>query len=267
MVLTIEEFGEKTVDQKRRVNRAELEKLIQSQLDLMANDPTEIRNIITNTINSAIDKTFEQFSTEMKQGYQKLKVENDTLRKAITEQQKFLENLHREKVRNHIFMSGIPNELNIDGHIVAEPNVIINTIISKVSADVSEEDYVVAKSFNCRDGQNKHSAKIVFKNTVTKGHIMANSKILNSLNASDPLRKVFIKHEASLFHRKENDRIYSKYKKLKDEHPGREYKLSKGILYEDNEQIDEFNISNSIFMQDQIITIIQAKNLTYCGGM
>ena len=61
------------------------------------------------------------------------------------------------------------------------------------------------------------------------------------------MRKVFIKHDASPLHRKENNRIYSKLKKLRLEHTDREYKIRKGILYEDDQQIDQFNINNSIF--------------------
>ena len=93
MVLTIEDYGKLTNDEKRRVKKEELEKLIKSQLDLMENDPNEIRNVITNTINSALDKKFEQFSRDMKEDYKKLQNENNTLRKAIIEQQNFLENL------------------------------------------------------------------------------------------------------------------------------------------------------------------------------
>ena len=76
---------------------------------------------------------------------------------------------------------------------------------------------------------------------------MKNSKKLSLLSIEDPLRKVFIRHEASPLHRKENDRIYSKLKKSKEDHPDTEYKIIKGKLYEDDQEIDEFNIKNSIF--------------------
>ena len=248
MVLTIEEYAVLSSDEKRRVKKEELERLIKSQLDLMENDPNEIRNVITSTINTAIDKKFDQFARDIREDYNKLETENSILRKAIIEQQKFLENLYREKVRSHIFMSGIPNELIINGQKINEPNTIIENIIHTVAPEVDEGDYSIVKSFKCREGLTRHSAKILCNNTEAKGLIMKNSKKLNQLKAEDPLRKVFIKHETSPLHRKENDRIYTKLKKLKEEHSNRVYKIFKGKLYEDEEQIDEFNINNSIFV-------------------
>ena len=155
-------------DDKRRVNKVELEKLIESHLALMANDPNELRNVITNTINLAIDKKFEQFSRDTFEDFEKLKNGNNTIRKAVCEQQKFLENLHRERVRNHVFMTGIPNELEILGEIKKDSKTIIHNIFQIVNENVSQDDYEVVKSSKSKPFSTKHSAKIVFK-TVYEG--------------------------------------------------------------------------------------------------
>ena len=73
MVITLDDYAKLTKDDKRRVKKEELEKLIESQLALMANDPNEVRTVITNAINTAIDKKFEQFSRDMTDDFKKLK--------------------------------------------------------------------------------------------------------------------------------------------------------------------------------------------------
>ena len=244
--MTLEGYAELSENERKRVKKEELHTLIDTQLALMKNDPNQIRNVITEAINKALDKKFEQFSSEVREDYTRLQGENNTLRKAIMEQQKSLEHLHRERVRDHIFMSGIPNELEIDGQTLNEPNTIIHNIIQKIAPEISQNDYTVSKSFDCKPNHTRHSAKIVCKKGA-KELIMKSCGKLNKLQPDNPLRRVFIKHEASPLHRKESDRLYSKMKKLREENADRQYKISKGKLYENEQQIDEFNISNSIF--------------------
>ena len=47
---------------KQKVKKNDLQQVIENQLAFMNNDPNEIRNVITNTINAAIDNKFEQLS-------------------------------------------------------------------------------------------------------------------------------------------------------------------------------------------------------------
>ena len=91
--------------------------------------------------------------------------------------------MHSERVRNHIFISGIPNELIINNQTINEPNAIIHTIINNIVPEVSQDEYTVMKSFQCRTGHTRHSAKIICKKIETKGLIVKNRKKLNSLEA------------------------------------------------------------------------------------
>ena len=74
-------------------------------------------------------------------------------------------------------------------------------------------------------------------------------KKLNDLGTGNTLRKVFIKNETTPLVRKENDRIYTKLRKLREDNPGEteKFKIVKGKLMDGNTVLDEFNINNSIF--------------------
>ena len=75
-MVTFEEYAKLSAAQQKAIKRDELKKLIDTQLALMNNDPTAIRKVITNTINAAIDKKFEQLAIEFKQ-------ENNVLKQII----------------------------------------------------------------------------------------------------------------------------------------------------------------------------------------
>ena len=50
--------------QRNNVKKAELERIIDSDIAVINNDPNELRNVITNTINIEMDKKFEQFTRD-----------------------------------------------------------------------------------------------------------------------------------------------------------------------------------------------------------
>ena len=59
-----------------------------------------------------IPEDFVKMITEMKKEYteriDKIANENKTLKRTILEKQKFLEGMRREKLKNNIFVSGLP---------------------------------------------------------------------------------------------------------------------------------------------------------------
>ena len=78
---------------------------------------------------------------------------------------------------------------------------------------------------------------------------MKNKAKLKTLEETSPLRRVFIKNEDTPLVRKENDRLYTKIKELKENNPAKakEFRITKGKLMEGTNVLDEFNINNSIF--------------------
>ena len=77
---------------------------------------------------------------------------------------------------------------------------------------------------------------------------MKNKLKLRAREEADSLRKVFLWNENLPMYRKENDRLYSKLSKLKDdpENDGM-YKIDNRKLLRGDEVLDEFNLVNSIF--------------------
>ena len=140
-------------------------------MGLLRNDPTAISNIITDTINAALDKKFEQlnlekkfddFRAELKAENEKINTENQVLRKAIVEQQKCLERLHNDSVKANVFVSGIPVTLATDGRELNTPVDIIHHILKYVAPEITKNDYKILHTFEPRDGADRYSAKLSF---------------------------------------------------------------------------------------------------------
>ena len=51
----------------------------------------------------------KKFNTEFREDIVKLQEENETIRKAMNEQQKFMERMYTDRMRNNMFITGIPN--------------------------------------------------------------------------------------------------------------------------------------------------------------
>ena len=202
-MLTIEDYGKLNKTPRNNVKKAELEQLIDSQVALINNDPNELRNVITNAINQAMDKKFEQFTRDFNTETKRLSDENIVLRKVILQQQKCLERICNNSNKNNVFISGIPTTLNTDNGDLNNSKDIILHILQVVSPEITGDKYTIVKTFNPREGQNKHSAKVVFTSSEEKNKVMSNTKTLKNLEENNVLRKVFIKYESIPLARKE----------------------------------------------------------------
>ena len=65
------------------------------------------------------------------------------------------------------------------------------------------------------------------------------------------MRKVWLKNEDTPLQKKENDRLYGKFRELRDledpDQPINTYKIKGGKLYKNDEVIDTFNLENQLF--------------------
>ncbi len=148
--------------------------------------------------------------------------------------QKYLENVRRDKNKNNVFISGIPINMEINEKRTDEIDEIILYILKYVHPDISTDDYNVLNSFEPREGFTRHSCLIAFKNSNIKNNILGNSKKLKDLAPDHELRKVYIKSDQSPLTRKENFRLYNKFKLLRETHKDDHavnIKLQKGKLY------------------------------------
>ena len=130
------------------------------------------------------------------------------------EQQKLLERLRSEDTKNNIFISGIPNEITKDDDtLTSDHKEIINYILTFVKPDIEEENYKILKNFEPRDGNDRHSAKIVVLKDGLKKKIFMGCKKFKDLPVDSPIKKVFLKNKDIPMQRKENDRLYAKLRR------------------------------------------------------
>ena len=114
----------------------------------------------------------ENLSTVAYKGvaYKKNRVaeDNNILKKAIIEQQKCLEKLLNDKNKNNVFITGFPNEMEIEENNTNDATVIINHMLSIVSPELTTDKYKIIKSFEAKDNKPRHSAKVIFNDTEDK---------------------------------------------------------------------------------------------------
>ena len=78
------------------------------------------------------------------------------------EQQKSLERIHKDRTRKNVFITGIPNTMAADDgdDEIDGPVLITNKFLKYVLPEISKNDYKIMKSFEPREGNTSHSAKL-----------------------------------------------------------------------------------------------------------
>ena len=244
---------------KTQVRKEKLLELLEQQLtkqnvaDVGVN---ELKTMITDAVKDSVAELKDEikgYRKEVDDLKKQLKTEEDeikTLKKVISDQQRFLETVKKDKVKDNIFISGVPNSMDIGGTNVDDNDEIILEVLSFVDPNISVDDYRIIKNFEPRDGLPRHSCLLGFTNIDAKKSLLSNSKKLNQLPDSDVRRKVFIKNEQTPLTRKENSRLFGEFKKLQETHKDDEtkiVKLEKGKLYFNGEVVDEFSLTNQLF--------------------
>ena len=183
------------------------------------------------------------------------------IKKTLNEQQKYLERMRREETKGNLFISGIPNELNLDMSDLPEdgadenkkrkdPVKIIQHVLQFVNPAMTPAKYDILKNFDAKDGYSRHSAKIRVKEIADKIQIFKGCVKFKHLSDENYLRKIFIKNDDPSLTRQENDRLRTKMKGLRelDALSENRYTIKQGKLLKNEEEVvDEFNLSNQLF--------------------
>ena len=257
MAYTLENYQAMTIAQRNRLKRDELKQLVDDQLN-EAGDIATLRGVIrdelqkqTSALETALKAKYDSRIKAVEDENDRLKKENAEIKKAVSEQQRFLERVCSEKNMDNIFISGIPIELEIDDNSVDDANTILHHVLKFVDASITPQNYKILKNFEPREGNTMHSAKVKCADQTIKKKVFAGCKKFRELPEGSPLRKIWIKNEDTPLQKKENDRLYTKFRNLKsqedEENPVNIYKIKGGKLFKNDEVIDTFNLENQLF--------------------
>ena len=267
MVLTIEEYCGYNASQRKRVKRDELQVILDEHLQTDGGNVTSLRGIIREELSTKLEAMKAELSNLVKSEVKtvtdeniRLAQENVTMKKVLSEQQRFLERTRREETKNNLFISGIPNAVKpnfLDTAEMEDENAvtnhvdIIHHVLNFVKPNIQKEDYKILFNFDAKETHTRHSAKIRVENFDTKMDIFKGCAKFKSLGETNYLRKIFIKNDDPPLTRKENERLQFKMKELRGledpNDPQNRYYIMKGSLYKNNEVIDDFNLNNQLF--------------------
>lgn len=215
---------------------------VQQELEairIKVKDMGEKIDIVSAKCESNSDKIKENESNLLEKGN-----ELTLMKKAILNQQTFLENLQKKDLRNNVIVTGIPNSnLEIDGDVLQSDEEKITGILYEIDEELDSNSYEIV-SFPHVENRNTHVCKLIFKDFDLKKKILSNSKILKD---KDSLSKIYLQWDEPKLTRQENHRLRKKRWTLKQDHPGHTFELKNGVLKQNGRQVDKFNLVNQIF--------------------
>ena len=172
------------------------------------------------------------------------------MKKVLSEQQTYLERDKYNKSSRNVFISGIPKVLHVNGEDTEDATKKVMFILKFIDNSITDNSFVLQKAFPIfknHEGKEVQSIKITFNDLEVKQTLMKKKVQLRDLPLTHPLKKVFLKNDEPPMTHKENVRLRTKAFNLRQQNTESEIVIKKGILYQDNVKIDEFDINNQIF--------------------
>ena len=150
----------------------------------------------------------------------------------MLEQQKYLEYIRKDRTKNNIFISGIPNEITTEETIERNYVQILKSVLNITDPGIETTAYHIIKNFEPRENATTHSIKIHVDDLSTKTRILKGCKKFKEIPADHPLKKVYLKNDDPPLTRKENERLYRKVRELRSkedpQNPEDRYIIQKG---------------------------------------
>ena len=196
--ISLEEYVNLTPAQKKLVKKDKLAELLDKQLQNRNLDNDNLKKLITDTITKSIDALKREIKEEMNAEVKALKdqleeadKERQLLKKVVSEQQNFLEGSKREKMKNKVYIAGVPDELTLptENRLAGDKAVVLR-ILTFVKPDIVGDDYEIVKSFEAREGFTRHACLIEFKEFQKKKDLLKDSPNLKNLADDHVLKKV-----------------------------------------------------------------------------
>ncbi len=187
-----------------------------------------------------------------------LETDNVTLKKIVTEQQTFIEQVKREKVANNLLITGIPvmdiKDDNDVTHSTIDQKISYLMAAMDVDPDIVNDNTYTVKLLTKPGSNARTQFTKVFCNDITvKRHIITKKVGLSQLDQHHPCRRIFVKHDEPLLTRKENERLQKKRYNLAQTNDN--VQLRSGKLTIDGNEVDHFNLANQLYQGNWQLTM------------
>ena len=229
----MEQYCKFNPTQRKKVKRDELQAMLDEHIQSDGEAVASIRGIIREELNTKLEAMKTELSNLVKSEVKtvadenkRLADENATIKKVLSEHQKFMERSQRELSKNNIFISGIPNAVQPDFQNIAnadDENAITNHvdivhhILNFVSPGIDKESYQILKNFDAKENHTRHSAKIQLDNYTIRYNIFKGCTKFKDLDGESYLKKIFLKNDDPPLTRKEHERLHIKMKELREQ--------------------------------------------------
>ena len=170
---------------------------------------------------------------------------NETFKRIILEQQKYLESMKRRELSTNIIVSGIPNEpVKINGGQEAtDDKEKINLVFNHINCTNELKSDIKIISLPIRESSTTHSVKMQLSSSEDVKTVISSAKRLKTFKDM----KVYINYDEPYHSRRENNRLRKRKSDLKRMHINDDIKISKGKLYHNEMIVDQFDISHQLF--------------------
>ena len=210
-------------------------------LEALDNRVVELETI-TKKLDIVVTKekeTVEELSKEVKSKA----TEITQLKKAVYNQQIFLENVQKKELMNNVIITGIPNDNVTIDDITYQSNEEKVALILTETCDINTEDYEITP-YKAAENRLTYVCKVVFKDFEMKMKVLKNAMKLKQNNT---LKTVYLKWDEPKLTRQENYRLRKMKRELISKHPNDKVELKKGVLTHNDIQCDKFDLTNQIF--------------------
>ena len=97
-------------------------------------------------LNKAITTKYDKRCKELSDENEQIRNENKVIKMTILEQQKFLEFIGKDRTKNNIFISGVPNEMTTEGDVENNDGNILQSVLNVTTPGIDTTTYRIVKN-------------------------------------------------------------------------------------------------------------------------
>lgn len=221
---------------------------------LIRESEERIKGYLKNEMNAIIDRLdrFEQHLSSVQIECARLDSEVSTIKNIVISQQIQIEK-HESKMReNNIIVHNIPESdtpVFLGSERLTDDLQKTRVLCQTAKIDIKPDDIVAIRRLGRRNSNNSRPLKI----TLTKPDLRY--KFLNNRmsisNNSDLIHlfhnRIYVNNDTSFLMQKEELRLRTKLKKLKNDNPNVQSYIRSGLLYHNGDVIDKVDVKNQLF--------------------